>query len=251
MWQIGKKLVNSDYKNGRVKNPTIISEKQEKQVRKYVKDFFDKAVEKDKERRKRRADRKIREGEGHKSPMDGGVLGDKQDNDTAKSEEDRDIAISDDEEEKPPVDSTTPATPLDQLSLEGLKRKRDQLLEEEEMGIEDQSTPNKLIKSETPPPPPPPPAPVDGVYPDIQMSTEAVVEDPVDTPTDACSTTMDDSMTRPSLPSATKLANGTSTNMLSGSEDNGQRVDGGEQEVNGEDHETNGESHGVSRPVHA
>src|ERR1700722_9704832 len=44
--EIGKKLVASDFKNNRVEDPTKISSKQEKKVKKYVKDFFDKAVAK-------------------------------------------------------------------------------------------------------------------------------------------------------------------------------------------------------------
>src|SRR5271154_5142266 len=44
--EIGKKLVASDFKNNRVEDPTKISTKQEKKVKKYVKDFFDKAVAK-------------------------------------------------------------------------------------------------------------------------------------------------------------------------------------------------------------
>lgn len=42
--QVSKKLVNSDFKNNRVTDPNTISSKQEKAVKKYVKEFFDKAV---------------------------------------------------------------------------------------------------------------------------------------------------------------------------------------------------------------
>ncbi len=43
---ISKKLVASDYKHSRVEDPTSITSKQEKKVKKYVKDFFDRALEK-------------------------------------------------------------------------------------------------------------------------------------------------------------------------------------------------------------
>ena len=42
--EIGKKLVASDFKHNRVEDPTKITDKQEKKVKKYVKEFFDKAV---------------------------------------------------------------------------------------------------------------------------------------------------------------------------------------------------------------
>ena len=89
--QIGKKLVSSDYKNGRVKDPTSISEKQEKQVRKYCKEFFEKAVEKDKERQRKRAERKAKDGA--KSPDPGPDDGAK--GDDAGSENEMEIAVSD------------------------------------------------------------------------------------------------------------------------------------------------------------
>ncbi|KAH8752563.1 hypothetical protein F5883DRAFT_203437 [Diaporthe sp. PMI_573] len=54
---VSKKLVSSDYKNNRVADPTTISEKQEKKIRKYVKDFLDRAVEKYQDHEKRKAER--------------------------------------------------------------------------------------------------------------------------------------------------------------------------------------------------
>lgn len=54
---VSKKLVSSDYKNNRVADPTTISEKQEKKIRKYVKDFLDRAVQKYQEHEKRKAER--------------------------------------------------------------------------------------------------------------------------------------------------------------------------------------------------
>ena len=47
--EVNKKLVASDYKNNRVEDPTSISTKQEKKVKKYVRDYFERAVVKYKE----------------------------------------------------------------------------------------------------------------------------------------------------------------------------------------------------------
>ncbi|CZR54666.1 related to histone-lysine N-methyltransferase [Phialocephala subalpina] len=55
--EVGKKLVASDFKNNRVEDPTKISEKQEKKVKKYVRDYFEKAVEKKKAIDKRKKEK--------------------------------------------------------------------------------------------------------------------------------------------------------------------------------------------------
>lgn len=156
-------------------------------MRKYVRDFFDKAVEKDKERQKRRAERNAKEGKAQNSLVGAekpGVGGGEENPRT----EDLEMATSDQDEEDLKPESTTPATPLDQLSLEGLKRKRDQLFEENGLDCNDpESTPNKRVKSETPPPPPPPPppAPTDGVYPEMDHDLNEELLDGMETfPTD-------------------------------------------------------------------
>lgn len=59
---VSKTLVASDYKHNRVEDPTMISEKQEKKVKKYVKDFLDKAVLKHQEHETRRVDHKATPG---------------------------------------------------------------------------------------------------------------------------------------------------------------------------------------------
>ena len=155
--KISKKLVSSDYKNHRVEDPTKISSRQEKQVKKYVKEYFDKAVAKKREHENKKAMRRSKEGESAASPTP--ALG----AEVKKEEEsdgDQDMAMSDDDEsEKPKLESTTPATPSDLLSqVEGLKRKR--LNDEDPEGIksgDNEATPSKRLKSESPPPPPPPP----------------------------------------------------------------------------------------------
>lgn len=54
--EIAKKLVSSDYKNNRVADPTArLTEKQTSKIKKYVKDFLDRAVQKYDEHEKRKA----------------------------------------------------------------------------------------------------------------------------------------------------------------------------------------------------
>ena len=163
--KISKKLVSSDFKNHRVEDPTKISSRQEKHVKKYVKEYFDKAVAKKREHEKKKAERRSKEGESAASPTP--ALG----TEVKKGEEsdgDQDMAMSDDDEyEKPKLESATPATPSDLLlQVEGLKRKR---VNDEDPGSiifgDNGATPSKRLKSESPPPPPPPP-PADGTPPD-------------------------------------------------------------------------------------
>ena len=72
---------------------------------------------------------------------------------------------------------------MDQLSLEGLKRKRDILLGAgSARSDDDESTPNKRTKSESPPPPPPPPAPMNGVYPADDSPPTERTDASLDTP---------------------------------------------------------------------
>ena len=66
--KISKKLVSSDFKNNRVEDPTKISSRQEKQVKKHVKEYFDKAVAKKREHEKKKAERVSKEGESAASP---------------------------------------------------------------------------------------------------------------------------------------------------------------------------------------
>ncbi|KAF4980967.1 hypothetical protein FDECE_17773, partial [Fusarium decemcellulare] len=55
---VAKKLVSSDYKNNRVGDPSVsLNDKQAKKMKKYVKDFLDRAVEKYTEHQKRKAAR--------------------------------------------------------------------------------------------------------------------------------------------------------------------------------------------------
>ncbi len=157
--------MSSDFKNHRVEDPTKISSRQEKHVKKYVKEYFDKAVAKKREHDKKKAERRGKEGDSAASPTPATVADVKEE---GESDGDQDMAMSDDDEDaKPKLESATPVTPSDQLlQAEKLKRKRDQDEDLDSTKVEDnEATPSKRPRSESPPPPPPPP-PADGTPPD-------------------------------------------------------------------------------------
>ncbi|KAI1457749.1 hypothetical protein F4805DRAFT_163965 [Annulohypoxylon moriforme] len=142
---VNKKLVASDYKNHRVEDPTSITEKQEKKVKKYVKDFFERAVEKYKAHEKKKAER-ANHAHNVAQPIDS------TDSATAPAAKDEDIVMTDDE---------TGSTP------NSLDRKRKR--EDDAAGspsVTPSETPSmKRLKEEevdVPSPPPPPPPPIDG-----------------------------------------------------------------------------------------
>ncbi|TPX14296.1 uncharacterized protein E0L32_005492 [Thyridium curvatum] len=149
--EVNKKLVESDYRHDRVSDPTQVTAKQEKKVKSYVKDFFDKAVKKHQEREGRRAERAVTEGSGAQAADATTTM----DLDTPAKEGAEDVAMSDDENAASPASSDR-------------KRKR-----ADENDGEDAS-PTSLTPSEAPPsvkrlkeddeaapsppsPPPPPP----------------------------------------------------------------------------------------------
>lgn len=166
--EVGKKLVASDFKHGRVEDPTKISEKQEKKVKKFVKDYFEKVVEK-----KKAVDKRKREKEQATTSVHGAKISGV--NGTGKAEkEDPSKEESDGEDDE--VD-LTPNSPIPELAQSpsisatpvgidspDLKRKR---TEEDILGEDSES--NKRFKDDDiSPPPPPPPPPTDGM-PDADM----------------------------------------------------------------------------------
>ena len=163
---MSKKLVNSDFKNNRVEDPTRISSKQEKNVKKYVKDYFDKAVAKKRDHDKKRAERKAKPEGPRDSPAAVMETPLKKDD---ESDGEEIMVMSDDDDVKENVKeepkSITPMTPMDQIiNGDGLKRKR-----EAEHGLngvkmeDEEATPSKRPRSLTPPVPPPPPPPAEGM----------------------------------------------------------------------------------------
>ncbi len=138
-----------------MEDPTKISARQEKQVKKYVQDYFEKAVVKKKEHDRKKAERKAKEVElGGPSASTTATRVKKEEEDESDGE--HDVAMSDDEDARLKRESATPITPLDpQSNAERLKRKREE--DEPDDMNRDDATPSKRLRSETPPPPPPPP----------------------------------------------------------------------------------------------
>lgn len=184
--EVGKKLVASDFKNNRVEDPTKISEKQEKKVRKYVKEYFEKAVEKkkaiDKKKREKEKESGVNGVNGSASKdMKMHVNGDAPESNGTKAEhspvkEASDAEMSDDEDKDIGIsfaDEPSPSTPATPNESPDLKRKRGG----DEFGTPgDDSESNKRVKDEhsaepaeafPPPPPPPPPA---GSIPDSELA---------------------------------------------------------------------------------
>ncbi|KAI1202522.1 hypothetical protein F5X97DRAFT_212781 [Nemania serpens] len=146
--EVSKKLVSSDYKNNRVEDPTSITEKQERKVKAYVKEFLDRAVQKYQDHEKKRTEHTTKDNSkssqrivvnGHSTPME-----------NSANRENGDVHMTDDEE--------AGATP----SSTDLKRKR----QDDPIGSPD-LTPSetpflkrlKENENDTPSPPPPPPPP--------------------------------------------------------------------------------------------
>lgn len=145
-----------------MEDPGRISSKQEKQVKKYVKDFFDKAVAKRREHEQKKAEKKSKEAAA--AAPTPGITQTPVKNPEPILEGDEEIVLSeneieDDDDEPSPVDTNiSPA--------EELKRKRE-ADDTPLTSISDteQGAPTKKLRSQTPPPPPPPPPPpVDGVH---------------------------------------------------------------------------------------
>ena len=172
--EIAKKLVESDFKGGRVEDPAKISDKHQQKVKKYCRDFFEKAAYKHSKHEKEKAAKKARGTNGTKpdtaailtatsiatSPTQN--LDASPDVDVKKENEsdDEDVKMSEDEpdeDEKP-----TPASPsTDMQNGDTLKRKRSRSAGRHAKGEDDltKSPLKKLNLDSPPPPPPPPPAP--------------------------------------------------------------------------------------------
>jgi len=163
--EVNKKLVASDYKNGRVEDPRKISSKQEKKVRAYVKDFFDRAVEKHHERERRRAKR-----------PDNAVQEPTQDSPTSPVEQ---YDLSKEEEFEPTGGEAASSTPSSASS--GRKRKRQEDEEMRSASVTPSETPSvKRLKEEEPdtpsPPPPPPPPPAEAMDTELAEEERAMRE---------------------------------------------------------------------------
>lgn len=147
--EIAKKLVASDYKNRRVVDPTVpLSEKQTLKIKKYVKDFLTRAVEKFDEHQKK------------EGPIIDGSTSEAQ---TMTSLDDKDAGSPNKDDVDGGEDDLASDMDADSLSSQDLKRKREADLLPDSSGETPSDGPStKRIRSEempepSPPPPPPPP----------------------------------------------------------------------------------------------
>ncbi|EJT81930.1 histone-lysine N-methyltransferase [Gaeumannomyces tritici R3-111a-1] len=153
--EINKNLAASDYKHGRVDDPSRISERQESKVRKYTRDFLEKAVKKHEQWAAERTGRKTRDQAGEEPKAATGRLdaGSRPPSTGASPMPDKDV-VSD-------VDAhlDSPGSPSD------LKRKRSS--EDDAESMVDELTPGETpslkrlregdVEAPSPPPPPTPP----------------------------------------------------------------------------------------------
>lgn len=126
--ECSKKLVNSDFKNNRVKDPLKLDSKQERNIKKYVTDFFNKVVVKKTDHDKREAEKTA---QGGAAATDMPALG------------------------TPQVDTVSPL-PDATFSPSTLKRRRDEEIAVMEVANEDDPSGKKARISAVPLPPPPP-----------------------------------------------------------------------------------------------
>ena len=126
-------------------DPTKISEKQQKKVKQFCKEYFDKAVVKHRAHAKKKAERHSKEPE--RKPDD---------TPNVESDEAVDVKMSDDDEDRREDKSMVMEVGEPGGSL---KRKRDEASKENGGSI---GSPSKRQRSSSPPPPPPPMTPGDG-----------------------------------------------------------------------------------------
>ncbi|KAF2182724.1 hypothetical protein K469DRAFT_690471 [Zopfia rhizophila CBS 207.26] len=165
--KVAKKVVRGDFKHNKVQDPTAkISSKHERTIRKFVKDFMDKAVVKKAARDQEKAKRKARESGAGKAPVKTGTPETPKADARAEKEDSDDemLGLLDDEDEH-----SHDASPADSLSAD-LKRKREE--------DDDHGSPKKS-RTDTPPapPPPPPPPPTEDMPTDMDDSGLTSTED--------------------------------------------------------------------------
>ncbi|KAJ3579111.1 hypothetical protein NPX13_g1452 [Xylaria arbuscula] len=162
--EVNKTLVNSDYKNNRVDDPTSITEKQQKKVKAYVKAYFERAVQKKQEYDKQKSACVSRDHSGSSQPSV--TNGHDTSMDTPLNGDNGDIIMTDDEET-----GTSPAST-------DLKRKRpgDDIAETPDLTPSETPFSKRLKENEndapSPPPPPPPPPPDNGEPLDAIMTDQ-------------------------------------------------------------------------------
>ncbi|KAI7565843.1 hypothetical protein KC317_g6084 [Hortaea werneckii] len=158
--ELAKKIVDSDFKKGKVEDPSRISDKQAKGVKKHAQEFFEKALRKKNEAEKRKAEKKAaKKDDGSHTPAGSPPAAA-----ASPMDKDEDITLSDDEPEATPADST------DSQSI--LKRRIGSIDADDDAGLKRQRT-----EGEGAPPPPPPPPPPPAGDPDVDQEMLTPNED--------------------------------------------------------------------------
>ncbi|KAI1330374.1 hypothetical protein F5Y16DRAFT_15897 [Xylariaceae sp. FL0255] len=168
--EISKKLVSSDYKNGRVDDPTSISEHKEKKVKQHVYEFFNKAVQKYLEHEKKKADHGAKVASESSQPQSTTNGHDPHTGDTSSAVMDNeDIVMSDDEDLE-----TSPGS-------SELKRKHEDGAADSPSLTPSETPSFKRLKEDenengapSPPPPPPPPPETEVICEPGQVSHDLV-----------------------------------------------------------------------------
>lgn len=165
--EFAKKMVESDFKKGRVEDPSKVSEKQAKSVKKHAQEFFEKAVKKKEEAEKRKGVKKA----GKKDDGSNTLVGSPQATAGSPMEQDEDLVLSEHEEDEV---EATPAESTDSPSI--LKRRIDELTNgaEDDAASKKPRTEDELAPPPPPPPPPPPAVPAD----DETMQSEDIAMTP-------------------------------------------------------------------------
>ncbi|KAI6964025.1 hypothetical protein KC329_g15745, partial [Hortaea werneckii] len=154
--ELAKKIVDSDFKKGKVEDPSRISDKQAKGVKKHAQEFFEKALKKKNEAEKRKAEKKAaKKDDGSHTPAGSPPAAA-----ASPMDKDEDITLSDDEPEATPAEST------DSQSI--LKRRIGSVDADDDAGLKRQRTEGE---GAPPPPPPPPPPPAGDPDADQEMLT--------------------------------------------------------------------------------
>jgi len=180
--EINKKIVASDFKRGRVENPEKVDEERIREVKKYVKSFFDKAVKKKKEREEKlRAKERSNAVNGTSSTTELPDLNGTPSEVQVSPVGDVEMPDDDDDDNdgsSPFVTQASPSMSVEPTDAADLKRKRDT----DGLDSPADSETKRLKEGDTPgseegcPPPPPPPPPTGTLPEELEVQGELVVQ---------------------------------------------------------------------------
>jgi hypothetical protein len=154
--EVGKTLVASDFKHKRVEDPTRITDKQEKKIKKYVRDYFEKVVRKRNEHDEKKKEKLALNGSSNPEPNATASPAPNTHN-SPPAEIDDDIFTPD--TPPPPIQDSPSIPPATPFESPGTSRKRTH----EELDTPENESHKRQKEGEvesvpTPPPPPPPPS---------------------------------------------------------------------------------------------